>query len=140
MKNKQNMDYMVLFKESGRIVRMNGRDHLSPNFQVWEFAHTGCEIVLVNETLLRGLQHIRDKRGQINIRILRIISFNESLPYASEDSEHLYGDAGDIDCPSCTNEELAQDCDDTFGYHSNIGIYETHVHIGVRGFHRRAVM
>lgn len=130
---------MVIFKESGLITKMKGSEQLSPNFQVWEFAHTGCEIVIVNERLLDGFQHVRYKRGELNIRVLRTISFNNTLPGAWDDSEHLYGDAGDVDCPNCTPEELAQDFEDYFGYPCNIGIYDTHIHIGIRGFHRRAV-
>lgn len=140
--NRKLAYYMVSNVETGELRKLRGDSLLREdclNFKVYEFVSTDkSEIVLYSPRLVNFLQRLRDKFG----RAVIITSGNREILYnifikGYEDSEHLYGLAVDIKMYGIGMQRLYNACVEIGGYFCNVGLYSTHVHFGIKGFHRR---
>jgi uncharacterized protein YcbK (DUF882 family) len=138
--NRREKRYVIVNVDTGEVQRVLGSFSLSENFEVWEFVSTDkSETVLYSQRLVNILQAMRDfyKRPVDIISGHREIELNEEHD-GYVDSEHLYGYAVDIKIQGVTMLELWHKCILFAGYISNVGMYKTHVHLGIQGYHRRA--
>lgn len=106
---------------------------LTKNFYLSEFeCHDGSHLVKLEKRLLLLLQNLRDL---LNIPIIilsgfRTIEHNNSIG-GSPNSQHLHGKAADIQVENITPEELYIHAIQ-IGF-DGIGLYETFIHVDVRG-------
>ena len=75
----------------------DGNEKLSENFRVKEFrSRDGADKILIDEKLVKLLQKMRDKFGEINISsAYRTAAYNRKVGGVSN-SQHLYGLAADV--------------------------------------------
>ena len=111
----------------------------SANFSKKEFeCKCGCGLYNTNAMLIKGLQELRNYLGMpiiINSGT-RCKAHNKKVG-GTPNSYHITGHAADIRVPNITPQELAKIAEQirVFKY-GGIGIYNTFVHVDVRG--RRA--
>jgi len=109
------------------------RIKLTKNFYLSEFeCHDGDHLVKLDERLLLLLQNLRDSLDH-PIRILsgfRTVAHNRSVG-GSPNSQHLHGKAADIQIENLTPQEVfIHACKSGF---DGVGLYDTFVHVDVRG-------
>lgn len=139
--DRRNKLYIIVNVDNGETHQVLGSFALAENFEVHEFVdENDQEIVLYSKRHINLLQAIRDFYGSPMTVTSgsRRIEFNNSLPNSSKDSEHLHGYATDIKVKGVTPLELWHTCVAFGGHFCNVGLYETHVHFGTRGYNRRA--
>ena len=140
MGDRKNKHYIIVNVDNGATQRALGSHRITRNFAVWEFVSgDNSEIVLYSQRHVEILQAIRDYYD----KSVTVTSGHRELTLNKEvdgfvDSEHLTGHGSDIFVDGVEPLSLWRVADVICGYYSNIGLYTGHVHIGTRGFHRRA--
>jgi uncharacterized protein YcbK (DUF882 family) len=106
---------------------------ISKNFSLHEFeCKDGSNLVKIDEELIEKLQQLRDRIGlPITVHSgYRTPEHNKKVG-GSPNSQHLEGKAADISVKGWTPKKLAE-LTEIVGF-NGIGIYETFVHVDVRG-------
>lgn len=116
----------------------DGSKQLSPNFKVSDFrCKSGSDVILINPALIDLLEKIRAHFGK-PIRITsgyRTPKHNKSLERpdgsgAAQNSQHMYGNAADIQIDGVTPKEVA-DWLNTW-HKGGLGLYKRFTHVDVR--------
>lgn len=112
----------------------DGNKQLSQNFKVSDFRSQGSDVVLINPELINVLEKIQAHFGK-KIKITsgyRTPKLNKSLEDtgAAPNSQHMYGNAADIQIPGVTPREV---CDWLNPWHpGGLGLYARFTHVDVR--------
>lgn len=111
----------------------DGNQKLSENFKVSDFkSKDGSDIILINPQLIVLLEKIRKHFGK-PVSIVsgyRTPSYNSNIKGAAKNSQHMYGNAADIQIPGVSPKEIY---DWLSGWHKGgLGVYPTFTHIDVR--------
>ncbi len=107
--------------------------NLAQNFRLAEFQCRHCGVVKIDPELVRRLQKMRDEIGQpliINSGY-RCETHNRAIGGA-KDSQHLYGRAADVSCPSIQVGRLHTIAEKYFP-DGGVGKYAGFVHVDTRG-------
>ena len=111
--------------------------NLAQNFCLAEFQCRHCGAVKIDPELVRRLQKMRDEIGQpliINSGY-RCETHNRAIGGA-KDSQHLYGRAADVSCPSIQVGRLHTLAEKHFS-DGGVGKYPGYVHVDTRGVKAR---
>lgn len=111
----------------------DGEKNLSPNFKVKDFrCKDGSDIILINPHLVQLLEKIQAHFGK-NIRITsgyRTPSYNRTRKGAAKNSQHMYGNAADIQIDGVQPAEIHAWLKDW--HKGGLGIYPKFIHVDVR--------
>lgn len=116
----------------------DGESNLSPNFKVKDFrSKDGSDLILINPHLVELLDKIQSHFGK-KIRITsgyRTPKYNKTLEKpggrgAVKNSQHMYGNAADIQIPGITPSEIYNWMKDW--HKGGLGVYPSFVHVDVR--------
>lgn len=113
--------------------------NVSPNFNRKEFAcHCGCGFAAVDVKLLKILENIREHFGApvVVSSGCRCVEHNRKIGGAG-DSMHTKGMAADIRVDDVSPLLVARYLENNYHNQLGIGIYDTWVHIDVRGYRVR---
>jgi uncharacterized protein YcbK (DUF882 family) len=107
---------------------------LSRNLSRHEFTcHCGCGFDDVEPLLVMLVQSMCIEYGTVNLLSgCRCPTHNKDVGGGSA-SQHLKGKAGDCEFKTGTPKEWAAFADEIYGQWIGIGIYQTFVHVDVRG-------
>jgi len=109
-------------------------EQVSLNFKLDDFRCPCCHDVDLNPFLVLALQWLRDLIGKpiVVTSGYRCPEHNNAIG-GSAGSQHLYGQAADIQCERETPEALAVFAEEIPYFRTGgIGIYDHHVHVDVR--------
>ena len=112
-----------------------GNKHITPHFQVKEFACSdGSRVVFISDDLVNLLENIRVHYGKpLHITSgYRTVAYNAKQKGSSPKSQHCNGLAADIWVEGHTPAEVYAYADKLLGEHGGLGIYNTFVHVDVR--------
>lgn len=120
-------------------LKADGNTRLQPDFQAYEFACPGTDVILIDEKLPPGLQVLRNCMNLEKIKVVcgyRTPEYNAALPNASKTSYHLKGMAADICCyknGKIVDIKYAACAAEVMGF-DGIGLMQTCIHVDYRGY------
>lgn len=130
----------VAIEIDGDVVRVfslaeDGEKYVSEHSQVKEYAcNDGSDVVLIHPKLPDTFEEARKMVGPFRPNsAYRTVSYNATLPDASEFSMHCWGFAMDIPKGDSTPEELYAHFDPIVGDQGGLGIYDWGIHVDWRG-------
>ena len=112
-----------------------GNKHITPHFQVKEFACTdGSRVVFISDDLVNLLENIRVHYGKpLHINsAYRTVTYNSKVSGSSSNSMHTYGLAADIRVEGVSPDRVADYAEQLLGDHGGVGRYKTFTHVDTR--------
>ena len=112
-----------------------GNKHITPHFQVKEFACSdGSRVVFISDDLVNLLENIRMHYGKpLHITSgYRTVAYNAKQKGSSPKSQHCNGLAADIWVEGVSIKALYDYVCEALGNHGGVGIYNTFVHVDMR--------
>ena len=112
-----------------------GNKHITPHFQVKEFACSdGSRVVFISDDLVNLLENIRVHYGKpLHITSgYRTVAYNAKQKGSSPKSQHCNGLAADIWVEGVSIKALYDYVCEALGNHGGVGIYNTFVHVDMR--------
>ena len=117
-----------------------GNKHITPHFQVKEFACSdGSRVVFISDDLVNLLENIRVHYGKpLHITSgYRTVAYNAKQKGSSPKSQHCNGLAADIWVEGVSIKALYDYVCEALGNHGGVGIYNTFVHVDMRSLKSR---